>query len=211
VRVPDTDAQLVTRALAGAQDAYQALVERYGSAVYNLVARMVRDPGVAEELAQDAFVKAFGALRTYDPAYKFSNWMLRIAHNTAIDHLRRARRDTVSIDAETTGLSISEQLVDEDEPSPFEHARQGDLRAALEQALDRLRPEYRRLVILRYLQDVSYEDIAETLDLPLGTVKSHLHRARAELARLMEEAGWGPEAGSGEGDCNPGGGPARRT
>ena len=77
-------------------------------------------------------------------------------------------------------------------PSPFDRAAHADLRADLEAALARLRPEYRRLVVMRYLEDLSYEDISEILDLPLGTVKSHLHRARAEMARLMARGGWGP-------------------
>ena len=189
-----SDAQLVAEALGGAQEAYRALVQRHGSAVFNLIARMVREPGVAEELAQDTFVKAFAALRSFDPAYKFINWILRIAHNTAIDHLRRRRPDTLSLDDEQPGQAVAEALVDTREASPFARAAQADLREDLEDALARLRPEYRRLVIMRYLQDMSYEDIAEVLTLPLGTVKSHLHRARAEMARLMARGGWGPQS-----------------
>ena len=190
-----TDAQLVARALRGSQDAYRELVERHGRAVLNLVARMVRDGGVAEELAQDAFVKAFSALRSFDPSYKFSNWILRIAHNTAIDYLRKSRPDTVSFDAGAPGHGLADALVDEKERSPLDRAVQRGLREDLEAALGQLRPEYRRLVIMRYLEDLSYEEIADTLGLPLGTVKSHLHRARAALAVVMTEAGWGPETG----------------
>ena len=188
-----TDAQLVARALHGSQDAYRDLVERHGRTVLNLVARMVREDGVAEELAQDAFVKAFSALPSFDPAYKFSNWILRIAHNTAIDYLRRARPDMVSFDAESPGHGLTAALIDEKERSPLDRAVQRGLREDLEAALGRLRPEYRRLVIMRYLEDLSYEEIADILGLPLGTVKSHLHRARAALAVVMTEAGWGPE------------------
>ncbi|MCX6551701.1 MAG: sigma-70 family RNA polymerase sigma factor [Acidobacteria bacterium] len=206
-----TDAELVARALAGSQDACRLLVARHSRVVFNLIARMVRDPGVAEELAQDSFVKAFGALRSFDPSYKFSNWLLRIAQNTAIDHLRRVRPETVSIDAEAPGQPIADLLVDERARSPLDRAEQRDLREALETALAGLRPDYRRLVVLRYLEDASYEDIAAMLDLPLGTVKSHLHRARAELARLMEDSGWAPDRDPADEVCNPGRGPARRT
>jgi RNA polymerase sigma-70 factor, ECF subfamily len=146
---------------------------------------------VAEELAQDAFVKAFAALRSFDPAYKFSNWMLRIAHNVAIDHLRKARPPIVSIDDDASGREIAEVLVDAREPSPFDHAVRSDLRGDIEAALSMLRPEFRRLVVMRYLEDLSYEDIAEVVGLPLGTVKSHLHRARAALGRLLADSGWG--------------------
>ena len=201
--VTPSDAQLVERALDRSQDAYRALMDRHASAVFNVIARMVREPGVAEELAQDTFVKAFNALRSFDPAYKFINWILRIAHNTAIDHLRRRRPDTVSIDEETPGRAVTEALVDSREASPFDRAAHADLRADLETALAQLRPEYRRLVIMRYLEDLSYEDIAEILDLPMGTVKSHLHRARAEMARLMARGGWGPVAGDTDSGLQP--------
>jgi RNA polymerase sigma-70 factor (ECF subfamily) len=190
--VTPTDAQLVEQALAGSQDAYRVLVERHSRPVFNLVARMVREDGIAEELAQDAFVKAFGALRTFDPAYKFSNWILRIAHNAAIDHLRKGRLPVVSIDDESSGRDLADVLADAGEPSAFDRAAQGEFRDDLEAALARLRPEFRRLVVMRYLEDLSYEDIAEVVGLPLGTVKSHLHRARAALGRLLADSGWGP-------------------
>jgi RNA polymerase sigma-70 factor (ECF subfamily) len=198
-----TDADLVLRAVGGEQDAYRELVDRHSRAVFNLVARMVRDAGVAEELAQDAFVKAFGALDHFDPAYKFSNWILRIAHNTAIDHLRRLRLPTVSVDVDTPGRNLRDQLVDGREPTPFDHAEGADLARDLERALAELRPDYRRLIVLRYQEDQAYEEIAETLDLPLGTVKSHLHRARQELGKLMTKAGWAPDSAPKSGRMQP--------
>ena len=207
-----SDAQLVEQALCGSQDACRRLVDRHASAVFNVIARIVREAGAAEELAQDTFVKAFGALRSFDPAYKFANWILRIAHNTAIDYLRRRRPDTVSIDEDTPTQAVTEALIDDRAASPFDRAAHADLREDLETALAALRPEYRRMIVMRYLEDLSYEDIAEILDLPLGTVKSHLHRARAEMARLMARGGWGPEGGNPDAPgCNPPRGPARRT
>jgi RNA polymerase sigma-70 factor (ECF subfamily) len=192
--VNPTDASLVAQALAGSEDACRVLVERHSRPVLTLIARMVRDQGVAEELAQDAFVKAFAALRSFDPAYKFSNWMLRIAHNVAIDHLRKARPVVVSMDADDSGRNLADVVVDGHEPSAFERALRQDFREDLESALARLRPEFRRLVVMRYIEDLSYDDIADIVGLPLGTVKSHLHRARAALGRLLIEAGWGPES-----------------
>ncbi|HSP89747.1 MAG TPA: sigma-70 family RNA polymerase sigma factor [Vicinamibacterales bacterium] len=155
-----TDARLVEQALAGSQDACRELVDRHSRPVLNLVARMVRDDGVAEELAQDAFVKAFAALRTFNPAYKFSNWILRIAHNVAIDHLRKARLPVVSIDDDSSGRDMADVLADTREPSAFDRAVQGDFREDLEAALALLRPEFRRLVVMRYREDLSYEDFA---------------------------------------------------
>ena len=188
------DAELVSQVLAGSQEAARRLVVQHQQAVFNLVCRMVRDPGIAEELAQDAFVKAFAALRSFDPSYRFSSWILRIAQNTAIDHLRRPRPDSVSLDDED-GRDLGPLMVDHRAMSPLVEAERVDLAKALDQALDRLRPEYRRLVVLRYQEDQLYEEIAEMLDLPLGTVKSHLHRARQQLAGLMTDAGWGPSPG----------------
>jgi RNA polymerase sigma-70 factor (ECF subfamily) len=165
---------------------------------------MVRDEGVAEELAQDAFVKAFAALRSFDPSYKFSNWILRIAHNVAIDHLRKARPPIVSIDDEASGRDMADLLADAREPSAFDRAMRRDFRDDLEAALATLRPEFRRLVVMRYLEDMSYEDISEVVGLPLGTVKSHLHRARAALGRLLADAGWGPDPPGEERGLQPG-------
>ncbi|HOG28059.1 MAG TPA: sigma-70 family RNA polymerase sigma factor [Vicinamibacterales bacterium] len=197
------DPELVRLALAGSQDASRQLVERHARAVYNLVARVVRDDGVAEELTQEAFLKAFRALGSFDPAYKFSTWVLRIAHNLAIDHLRRVRPILVPIDDWSGSENPGDVLVDARAPSPLDHALRRDLRADLEAALSRLRPAFRSLVVMRYLEDLSYEEIALATGLPLGTVKSHLHRARAALARLMAESGWGPEPARTPGPVQP--------
>lgn len=185
----DQDRHLVARARRGSQAAYRELVERHQASVYNLISRIVRDPGTAEELTQDTFVKAFGALHTFDPSYRLITWLLRIAHNTAIDHLRRRRPDTVPLDSGGEGPPSEALLVDRSQRTPLELAEQADLRRVLDWALAQLRPEYRRLVVLRYLEDLSYEEMVEVVGLPLGTVKSHLHRARAEMARLLTEAG----------------------
>lgn len=182
---PSSDAQLVAEARRGSQEACRALVERHQHSVYNLVYRLVRDQGVAEELTQDSFVKALGALDGFDPSYRFVTWVLRIAHNTAIDYLRRRRIPTVPIDGSEDQAPPESVLVDRTQRTPLELAEQADLRRRLDWALSHLRPEYRRLVILRYLEDLSYEEIVAVVGLPLGTVKSHLHRARAELARLL--------------------------
>jgi RNA polymerase sigma factor (sigma-70 family) len=189
-----TDAELVSRVLAGSEEAARRLVEQHQQSVFNLIFRMVRDQGIAEELAQDSFAKAFAALRSYDPRYRLVSWLLRISQNTAIDYLRRTRRETVSLDDNEAGKLPESVLEDARQPSPEMEAQRTDLARALSRALDHLRPEYRRLVVLRYQEDQSYEEIAALLGLPLGTVKSHLHRARQEMARLMAAAGWGPGA-----------------
>ncbi len=197
-QVAESDAELAGRVLAGSDAAARELVRRYERPVFNLIARMVRDPAVAEELAQETFIKVFTHLSSYDARYKFVSWILRIAHNRAIDYLRQPRPATTSLDDEEGRLAA---VLDSRAPSPFVSAERAELAAGLEAAIDRLRPEYRQAVVLRYQEELGYEEISEVLDLPLGTVKSYLHRARAELARAVTEAGWGP-------DCNTEGVPS---
>ncbi len=199
----DDDAALVASALAGDQRAFNAMAARFTAPVFNLIVRLVRDEGVAQELTQDAFLKTFRALRSFDPALKLTPWVLRIAHNTAIDYLRRQRPTFVSI-AEDPESGPAPVLIDERERSPFEHAEHADLKRALDWALGQLRPEYRRLVVLRYQEDQSYDDIAALVGLPLGTVKSHLHRARQAMAALLADSGWGPDRQAGPASVQPG-------
>lgn len=193
-----SDEHLVAEARAGSQRAFRQLVDRFERPVYNLVARMVRDRTLAEDLAQEAFVKAFHRLETYRPEQgKFSSWLFKIAHNTAIDHLRRSQLDTVPLDAQEEDRADYHQILSDGETaSPLDRAVRGDLAKALAAAIDRLRPEYREVVVLRHQEGLAYDEIAEVSELPLGTVKTYLHRARKELAGLLEETGWGPGTGT---------------
>lgn len=189
-----TDNQLVEQALAGSEEAFRALVVRHERRVYNLLARMLRNPALAEELTQEAFLKAFTRLRSFDPAYKFSNWILRIAHNAAIDAMRRRGPQEVSFDdpGEREESRLDAWLVDPASGDAAARLEQQDVGRLLQAAMDRLRPEYRQVVVLRYQEDLGYEEIAEVTGLPVGTIKSHLHRARAEMAGFLRERGVGP-------------------
>jgi RNA polymerase sigma-70 factor (ECF subfamily) len=188
--VPPTDAELVRDALAGSQAAYRTLVARYASAAINVAARLVHDRAVAEELAQDAFVRAFARLGSYDPERKFSAWFFRVLHNLVIDHLRRRRVPTVSL--ETLTADGYQGPIDAGVLSPEDELERRALGAALESALSRLRPDYREVMVLRYQQGLTVDEIARALQLPEGTVKTFLHRARKELAGLLAAAGWKP-------------------
>jgi RNA polymerase sigma-70 factor, ECF subfamily len=186
-----TDVQLVERALAGDQDACRGLVSRYERSVYNLVARMLRDPARAQDITQDVFIRAFRHLASFDPAHKFSNWILRIARNAAIDAIRRREPEWVPLDQEGEDRASPLDTIPapRGEDGPWRLEREEAARA-LEAALARLRPEYREVIVLRYHEDLSYEEITEVTGLPLGTVKSFLHRARAEMAAEMLKGGW---------------------
>ncbi len=186
-----TDAQLVERTLAGFDDGFRTLVVRHQRSVYNLLARMLRNPALAEDLAQEVFLKVFSHLRTFDPRFKFSNWILRIAHNTAIDAMRRRGPQELSLDDRDSREQgkIDDALVDPGSDAALRGVAQREIRGVLNDALDRLRPDYRQAVILRYQEDRSYEDIAEITGMPLGTVKSNLHRARTEMAAYLKGKG----------------------
>lgn len=190
----EPDAALTRRVLQGDEDAAQEIVRRYERPVFNLIARMVQDRLAAEDLAQDAFVKVFRALHSYDAGQRFSSWILRVAHNTSIDYLRRHRPSLLPLDAPgpEDEPPLAERLPDPAAASPERAAERAGLAAALDAALDRLRPEFRSVIVLRYQEDLDYDEIARVLGLPLGTVKTFLHRGRRALAREMASAGWAP-------------------
>src|SRR4051812_41905626 len=199
-----TDAELVAGTLRGSQDAFRELVVRFERPVYSLVQRMVQNPATAEDLAQEAFFKAYRRLDTYDPQWKFSSWLFKIAHNTAIDHLRRGAPETVPLESDAEGQgNLSAVLADEAAESPHAAAERRDLARSLEQALAHLRPEYRVAVVMFFAQGGSYQEICEGTGLPLRTVKTNLPRARKELARVMTSLGWGPDAPGETGSARP--------
>jgi RNA polymerase sigma-70 factor (ECF subfamily) len=187
--VPATDVELVRGALDGVEPAFREIVQRYQRPVYGLIVRMVRDAGRAEELAQDTFVKAFRALHTYDVKRKFSAWLMTIAHHVAIDELRKGSVPTEPLESPFEDGERRE-FPDRRSPSPALLAERQQLAEVLQQAIGRLRPEYREVVALRYERDLDYDEIVEITGLPMGTVKSALHRARKELADHLESLGW---------------------
>jgi RNA polymerase sigma-70 factor (ECF subfamily) len=192
LHVPPTDAELAREALAGSQVAYRTLVARYASAAVNFAARLVRDRAVAEDLAQEAFVRAFARLDTYDQERRFSAWFFRIVHNVALDYLRRKRLDTVSLDS-LHQAGFRGPAAETRDSSPEALAERHALEEAMEEALRSLRLEYREAIVLRHQQELTVDEIAEVLDVPAGTVKTYLHRGRKQLAELLTAAGWKPE------------------
>jgi RNA polymerase sigma-70 factor (ECF subfamily) len=185
------DADVVRLAQLGRESAFRELVRRYERPVFSLVFRMVRDRETAEDLAQDTFVKVLNHIDRYSPDFKFSSWLFKIANNVAIDWLRRRRLDTVSMDGSPHASTASEieasaLELEADQETALEELESRELGAAIEQAIAKLRPEYRACIMLRHVEDRSYEEIAATLDLPLGTVKTYIHRARHELRKALE-------------------------
>lgn len=194
-REPETgDAELVAAAVGGSQEAFQTLVERFERPVFSLVVRMVGDPATAEDLAQEAFLKAFRHLASYDPSRKLSSWLFKIAHNASLDSLRRGRDSQASIDEPAApGADEPRQLpADPRAEDPLERTTFRAAGRALEEALGELRREYREILVLRFSEGLSYDEIAEVTGSPLGTVKVQIFRARKELARRMRAMGWDP-------------------
>jgi RNA polymerase sigma-70 factor, ECF subfamily len=184
-----TDVELVDQALAGSQSAYTELARRYAGPAVNLAARMVQDRALAEDLAQEAFARAFARLASFDRQHKFSSWFFQVLHNVTVDHLRRKRVKTSSLDEmEAAGNPL---MPIAREAGPATQAEQAALGLALQEALARLRPEYREVVVLRYQEELPVQEIAEIVNLPVGTVKTHLFRARKELAAILAPQGWG--------------------
>jgi RNA polymerase sigma-70 factor (ECF subfamily) len=181
-----SDQEVVARAREGREAAYRELIRRYERPVFSLVFRMLRDRELAEDLTQETFVKALNAVESYRPEFKFSSWIFKIANNAAIDHLRRRELQTLSLEGspnavtpeamEATALQIRSAT-----ETPLQELEARELGGQIEAAIAGLRPEYRSCILLRHVEGRAYEEIAEILDLPLGTVKTYIHRARNEL------------------------------
>jgi RNA polymerase sigma factor (sigma-70 family) len=176
------DAALVHRTLIGDQSAFTQLVERYKDPVYNLAYRMLGNQTEAEDVAQETFVKAYTQLGTYRDTHKFSTWLLSIASHLAIDLLRRRR--FVALPLEDT--PVVEWMPDIG-AGPEETALQEEQHDEMQRLLRQLPEKYRSVVVLRYYQDMSYEEIAAALHLTPALVKARLHRARELLARALKE------------------------
>ncbi len=166
-------------------------MRRYERPVFSLLYRMVRDRALAEDLAQETFVKVLNGIESYRPEFKFSSWIFKVANNTAIDHLRKRSVETLSLDGAPNAttpdaVAATALQIRAGGESPLEEVEARELGTAIERAIGRLRPEYRTCIVLRHVEGYSYEQIAEILDLPLGTVKTYIHRARNELRVVLE-------------------------
>lgn len=184
------DADVVVLAQQGRGEAFRELVRRYERPVFSLIYRMVRDREAAEDLAQDTFIKVLNHIDRYRPEFKLSSWLFKIANNVAIDALRKRQLDTISMDgsphaATSSEIEASSFDVEARQENALDELEAREIGSAIEDAIAQLRPEYRACILLRHVEGRSYEEIATTLDLPLGTVKTYIHRARHELRELL--------------------------
>lgn len=181
------DADLIRRCRTGDPRAFRDLVRRYERPVYSVLMRVVRRPEDAEDLAQETFVRVYRALDRYDPSRPFTAWLFTIASRLAIDHLRRKRLPTVSLTLESDEGDERTMEVMDPGLQPDEVTSRGQEEERAQGLIDSLPEHYRVVVMLRHQQDLSYEEIAEVLQLPLGTVKARIHRARALLKQRIED------------------------
>ncbi len=179
------DDELVGRILAGEEDLFEVLVRRYQSRVLAHVARMVGNRDDALDLSQEIFLKVFGALDRYNPAYKFSTWLFRIAGNAAIDHLRKRRPRTVPLEVQDADGRVSSLEYKSGDLDPYGELRNAERGSAIARAIAALPAEFRELITLRHFGGLSYEEIADVKQMPLGTVKNKLFRARAVLKERL--------------------------
>lgn len=184
------DLKLVQRAVANDQMAFAEIMDRYRDAIFHSINKMVFSSDDAEDLTIETFTKAFQRLDQYSPAYAFSTWLFKIASNHTIDFIRKKRLKALSLDqgfASEDGDTM-EFHVKDDSLDPMETLQRKERIELMRAVVETMKPRYRRLVELRYFEERSYEEIAEELDLPLGTVKAQLFRARDILASLITPA-----------------------
>ena len=182
------EAELIRRCLAGDELACRDLVRRYQKPVYSILWRMLRRAEDVEDVTQETFIRMFRALDRYDVERPFSSWLFTIASRLAIDHIRRRRVPTVSLSAVEPGSHEEwTREVADPSPGPDDVTSHREEEVRTQALIDSLPPHYRIVVLLRHQQDLSYEEIAEALQMPLGTVKARIHRARALLQKRLEE------------------------
>ena len=188
---PATPDSLIEQCLSGDQAAWETIVRQNWRKVFHVAYKFVGKHDEAEDLSQDIFLKIFRALNTFDRRANFQTWIISISRNLCIDHYRSVRkeRQTIAREVDTTDLQPASR-----ERTPYALAEHQDLRAQLKQALETLPMTLRTAVVLRDLQELSYQEIADHLGLPEGTVKSRINRGRLELARQLRRIQGQPPA-----------------
>lgn len=182
------DDKLVAAAVEGDEHAYAQLVDKYKRALFFHIAKMVREREQIEDLVQESFMKAFGNLKSYNTDYAFSTWLYRIATNHSIDYLRKRKLQTLSIDdsRKTKDGELEMQLPDDSSVTDRNIIRK-QRQNIIHNAINDLPEKYREVIRMRHMEEKSYQEIADLLDLPLGTVKAHIFRAREMLYKSLKD------------------------
>jgi RNA polymerase sigma-70 factor (ECF subfamily) len=183
----ESEQALVRSALGGDQKAYKALFETYRQAIFHITVKIVRNQDEANDLVQETFIKAFGSLKSYDHNYRFSTWLYKIAANCSIDFLRKRKIDSMSLDKPIATKDGDVQMeIPDDTYNPEKDLRNRQQSTGIEDAIESLPEKYKEVIVLRHKEDKSYEEIAEMLKVPVGTVKARIFRARELLKKKLK-------------------------
>jgi len=180
------DYDLVLHAIDGDQKAYAELLGRYRDAIYFMLLKMVSNQSDAEDLTIEAFGKAFKNITQYTPSYAFSTWLFKIATNNCIDFIRKKKLNNISLDQSAVHEDSAPMIIPTDSLDPEENMISQQKVILLKSVVAKLKPRYRKLIELRYFHELSYEEISEELELPIGTVKAQLFRARELLYNILK-------------------------
>lgn len=182
------DSSLIQEAIAGNDQAYKRLMQKYHDAIFNFIFKMVRERQQVEDLTQEAFIKAFSSLKNFNDEYAFSTWLYKIATNNSIDFIRKRKLQMYSIDKpiESKDSDYTFELPDESYEADKELIS-GQKTRLLNEAIAKLPEKYKQVIRLRHVEERSYEEIAAILKLPIGTVKAHIFRAREVLYRSLRD------------------------
>lgn len=181
------DDKFVKSAIEGDQDAYKKLMDKYQKPLYFHVLKMVRNHEQVEDLVQEAFMKAFNNLNSYNTNYAFSTWLYRITTNHTIDYLRKKKLKTTSINEPVKTREGEMEIQISDDAETDRNIIRKERKQIIHNAINDLPKKYRRVIEMRHLQELSYQEIADQLDLPLGTVKAHIFRAREMLYKELKD------------------------
>lgn len=184
-----TDGELIVNAIRGGEDNFEELVRRYQRPITGYVYRMLNNYDASLDVTQEVFIKVYNSLEKYSAEYKFSTWLYRIAHNAAIDYMRRNSVNQQSLEAENADGTYQLQI-ESSQPNPEQMRERSEWRNEIDAVVKCLPPLYRELIVLRHTQDLSYDEIAEVTSLPLGTVKNRLFRAREMMREMFVERGF---------------------
>jgi RNA polymerase sigma factor (sigma-70 family) len=181
------DSRLIRDALQGDDRAYKRLMKKYHDAIYNFIGKMIRNREQVEDLTQEAFIKAFGSLHSFNDEYAFSTWLYKIATNNCIDYIRKRKLQMFSIDKpiESKDSDYTFEISDDTYEADKEILSAQRSRI-LNDSIARLPEKYRKVITLRHVEEKSYEEIAAELKLPIGTVKAHIFRAREMLYKYLK-------------------------
>jgi RNA polymerase sigma-70 factor (ECF subfamily) len=185
--VKEDDILLINRARSGDELAFRELLTKYERAVFTICLRMIRNRDEANDLAQESFIKVFSMLERYNPSYAFSSWLFKITSNLCIDHLRKRRIETFAMDEPIAGEKGEiQRQYEAPDPDPEQEYIRKEKMLRLSEAIENLPPHYRIMLVLRHQENLSYEEIADSLEIPLGTVKARIHRAREMLKSSLK-------------------------